>query len=156
MATVPKVCDVRGGGKVLRNGEWITVLRVGSADVISKVIMIETILPGGGGAPSGGREGEASVILGNGGGIGGGAGIGIRVVADGLLMSVDRRLMVWVINYAGIVQEFSITSGIVGIRGVRVGRGVEGVCGKGEIGLRGDNGRSGGAVVVDWGATETG
>jgi hypothetical protein len=75
------------------NGEWITMLRVGPvAGVISKVSMIETILPsgGGGGAPSGGGEGEAGMILGSGGGIGGGAGIGIRVVADGLRMSVYR------------------------------------------------------------------
>jgi hypothetical protein len=64
--------------------------------------------------------------------------------------------MGWVINYASTIEELSITSGIVGIRGVRVGRGVEGVCGKGEIGLMGDSGRSSGGVVIDWGATETG
>lgn len=134
----------------MRNGEWITVLRVGSvSDVIRKVIMIEAILPSGGGAPSGSREGEASMILGGGGGIGGEVGIGILVVADGLCVSVDRRLMAWVINCAGGVE---ITSGIVGIGGVRVGRGVERVLGKGEIGLMGD----GGGLVISWDATETG
>lgn len=83
----------------MRNGEWITVLRVGSViDVIGKAIMIEAILSRGGGAPSGGREGEASMILGDGGGIVRGVGIGILVVADGLCLGVGGRLMAWVIN----------------------------------------------------------
>ena len=54
---VPKVAKVRGGGKLLRDREWITMLRMGpvtAVDVIAKVIVIEAILPSGGGAPGGG------------------------------------------------------------------------------------------------------
>jgi hypothetical protein len=89
--------------------------------------------------------------------ISGGNGIGIGAVADGLRVGGHGRLLVWIINYAGTVEEFclgAITSGIVGI-GVRVGRGVEGVRGKGEIGLVRDGG-SGGGMMVDWSAAETG
>lgn len=63
---VPKVVKVGGGGIVLREGEWIAMLRVGAVivvDVISKATVIEAILPGGRGAPCGGREGEARVIM---------------------------------------------------------------------------------------------
>jgi len=155
-----EVTKVRGGGEVLRNRERIAMLRMGPVtvvvDVISKVVMIEAILPSGGGAPGGGREGEASMIMG-GRLVGGLDGIGIRVVADGL--RVSGRLLVWVINYAGTVEELGlgpITSGIVGIRGVGVGRRVEGVCGKGEIGLVRDSGGSRGGMVVDWSAAKTG
>ena len=45
------------------------MLRVGAAtvvDVIRKVVVIETILPGIGGAPGGSREGEAGMIMGGG------------------------------------------------------------------------------------------
>ena len=56
---IPKVVKVRGGGVVLRNGERITVLRVGPVigiDVIAKgIMMIEAILSCGRGAPGGGR-----------------------------------------------------------------------------------------------------
>lgn len=132
------------------DGEWITVLRVGPVivvDVIGKAVVIEAILPGVRGAPGGCRKGEASMIM--------RGGVGARVVADGLGLCGHGRLMVWVINYAGTVEELclgSITSGIVGIGGVRVGRGVEGVGRKGEVGL----GRDGGRGMIDWGAAETG
>jgi hypothetical protein len=59
MMVVPEVVKIRGGGVVLRNGERIAVLRVGPVigiDVIAKgIMMIEAILSGGRGAPSGGR-----------------------------------------------------------------------------------------------------
>jgi len=114
----PEVAKVRGGGEVLRNRERITMLRMGPVavvDVISKVVMIEAILPSGGGAPGGGGKGEASMIMG-GRLVSGLDGIGIRVVADGL--RVSGRLLVWIINYAGTVEELClspITSGIVGV-----------------------------------------
>jgi len=133
------------------------MLRVGPVivvDVIAIVIMIEAILPSWGGAPSGGRKGEASMIIGV-----GGNGVGVWVVADGLCVSGDGRLVVWIVNYAGTVEELclsTITSGIVGIRGVRVGGRVEGVCRKGEIGLMRDGGGSGGGMMVDWSTAETG
>jgi hypothetical protein len=50
----------------------------------------------------------------------------------------------------------SITSGIVGIRGVRVVGGVERVRGEGEIGVGRDSGGSGRGMVVEWGTAETG
>jgi len=115
------------------------VLRVGPVtvvDVIRKVIMIEAILPGRRGAPSGGREGETSMIMGGVKVISGGDGIGIRVVADGLDVGGHGRLLVLIIKYTGTVEELclsAITSGIVGIGGMRVGRGVEGIRGEGEI-----------------------
>ena len=146
---------------MLRDGEWITVLRVGPVivvGVISKVIMIEAILPGRRGAPSGGREGEASMIVGGVEMISGGDGIGIGVVADGLRVGGHGRLLVLITNYAGMVEEFclsAITSGIVGIGGMGVGRGVEGIRGKREIGLVRDAG-SGRGMVVHWSAAETG
>ena len=138
----------------MRNREWITVLGVGPVivvDVITKAIVIEAILPGGRGAPCGGREGEAGVILGGGRMIGGGD--GILAVAGRLCVGGHGRL---VIDYATTIEELClrpITSRIVGIGGVRVGGGVEGVCGEGEIRL---GGRHGGGIVVDWGTTETG
>lgn len=160
MTVVPKVTKVRGAREVLGNGEWITVLRVGPVivvDVIGKATMIDAILPGCGGAPGGGRKGEASMIRRGGRVIGGGDGVSIGVVTGGLRVSGHGRLVVRIINYAGTVEELclsSITSGIVGIGGVRVR--VEGVCGKGEIRLgRNDGGRCRG-VMVDWSAAETG
>lgn len=92
------------------------MLRVGPVvvvDVIGKATVIETILPWIRGAPSGGREGEAGMIVG---GVRGWDGIGIRVVTDGLCAVGDRRLVIWIINYAGTVEKLSlgpITSGIV-------------------------------------------
>jgi len=71
------------------------VLRVGPiivVDVISKV-MIEAIPLSGRGAPSCGRKGEATVILG-----GGRDGIGILVVADGLGVGGDGRLLGLIID----------------------------------------------------------
>ena len=94
---VPKVVKVRGGGKVLGNREWITVLGMGPVtvvEVITKVIMIEAIPPTSGGAPGGGGEGEASMIMGGGRVVGGWDGISIRVVADGLGVSGPGRLLV--------------------------------------------------------------
>jgi hypothetical protein len=129
---------------------------VAVVDVIGGVVMIEAILPRVGGAPGSGRKGETSMIVGGGRIVGGRDGIGILVVADGL--GVSGRLLVWIINYTGTVKELrlsSITSGIVGIR-VGVGRRVEGVCGKGEIGLVRDSGGSSGGMVVDWSAAEAG
>jgi len=115
----PEVAKVRGGGEVLRNRERITMLRMGPVavvDVITKVVMIEAILPSRGGAPGGGRKGEASIIMG-GRLVGCLGGIGIRVVADALRES-GGRLLVWMIHYAGTVEELClspITSGIVGV-----------------------------------------
>lgn len=66
--------------------------------------------------------------------------------------------MVLIIDYAGTVEELSlgsVTSGIVLIRGMRFGRGVEGVCREGEIGLWRDA-RAGRATVINWRAGETG
>jgi len=91
-------------------------------NVIRKGVMIELVLPCGGGAPSGGGKGEASMVM-----VGARGGVGAWVVADGLSVGGRGR---WIINYAGTVEELclgSITSGVVGIG--------EGVCGKGEIGL---------------------
>lgn len=67
--------------------------------------------------------------------------------------------MVWIIDYAGTVEELglgSVTSGIVLIGGMVVGGGVEGVRGKGEIRMRGDGGGSSRVMVVNWDAAETG
>ena len=157
VVAVPKVVKVRGVGKVLRDGERIAVLRVGTlivVDVIAKVIVIEAILPGSRGAPSRGRKREAGVIMGGGRRVGGGGGIGVLVVADGLRVGGHGRLLVWIINYAGTVEELClspITSRIVGIGGMRVGRRIEGVCREGEIGMR-----DGGVMVIHWSATKTG
>jgi hypothetical protein len=68
-------------------------------------------------------------------------------------------LLVWITNHAGTVEEVclgTIASGIVGVGGMRIGRGVEGGCGKGEIGLGRDGGGSGGGMMIDWSTTETG
>lgn len=137
------------------------MLRMGpvvGVNVITKVIVIETILPGIRGAPSGSREGEAGMIVGVVLMVGGRDGIGAGVVTDRLCMGDDGRLVGWTIDYAGTVEELSlgsITSGIVLIGGMGVGRGVEGVCGKGEIGLRRDTGGSDRMVVINWKAAET-
>lgn len=72
----------------MADGKGITVLRVGPVvvvvDVIRKGVMIETILPGIRGAPSGSREGEAGVIVGGVRMVVGRGGIGTRVVTDRL------------------------------------------------------------------------
>ena len=107
VAAVPKVVNVGGGGIVLGEGERIAVLRVGAVivvDVIRKAIVIEAILPGGRGAPSGSRKGEASMIMRVGGGI------RVLVVADGLLLGDDGRWLSWVINYAGTVKKLCLGS----------------------------------------------
>ena len=111
VTVIPKVAKIRGVGEVLCDGEWITVLRVGPTiviDVISKAIMIETILPWIRGAPSGRREGEAGMVL------GGVDGIGIRVVTDRLCVCGEGGLVI--INYASAVEELglgAVTSGII-------------------------------------------
>lgn len=111
MTVEPKVVKVRGVGVVLGDGEGITVLRVGPIvviDVIGKAIVIETILPWIRGAPSGGGEGEAGMI------VGGVGGIGIRIVTDRLCVCGEGGLVI--INYASAVEELglgSITSGII-------------------------------------------
>lgn len=134
MTVVPKVIKVRRVGKVLRNRKGITVLGVGSVvvvDLIRKAVVIEAILPGIGGTPSCGREGEAGMVMVGVRMVGGRDGISGWVVTDRL-----RRLLVWIIDYAGTVEELSlgsITSSIVLIGGMRVGRGIEGGCGKGEV-----------------------
>ena len=137
VAVEPELIKVWGTGKVLSDGERITVLRVGPVvvDVIRKAVVIETILPWIRGAPGGSREGEAGMILG---GVGGRDGIGTWVVTDRLCVGGDGGLVVLIIDYAGTVEQLSlgsITSRIVLIGGVRVGRGVEGVCRKGEVGV---------------------
>ena len=53
-------------------------------DVITKVIVIEAILPGSRCIPSGGRKREVGVIMGGSRIVGGGGGIGVLIVADGL------------------------------------------------------------------------
>ena len=97
----------------MRNGERITVLGMRSVvvvNVISKGVVIEVVLPCGGGAPSGGGKGEASMVM-----VGGVGGVDGRVVADGLsVCGCGRRI----VDYASTVEEFclsSITSGIIGI-----------------------------------------
>jgi hypothetical protein len=103
----------------LGDGERITMLGVGPVavgDVISKVIMIETILPRIGGAPSGSREGKAGMIVGGVRMVGGWGWIGVRVVAYGLCMGSYGRLVVWIIDYTSAVEELclgSVTGGIV-------------------------------------------
>ena len=52
-------------------------------DVITKVI-VEAILPGSRCIPSGGRKREVGVIMGGSRIVGGGGGIGVLIVADGL------------------------------------------------------------------------
>ena len=95
------------------------MLRVGPVvvvDVISKAIVIETILPWIRGAPSGGREGETGMIVGGVRMSSGRGGISIRVVTDGVCVVGDRRLVIWIINCAGTVEKLGlcpITSGIV-------------------------------------------
>jgi hypothetical protein len=126
----------------LRYGERITVLGMRSAvvvNMISKGVMIEVVLPWGGGAPSGSGKGEASMVM-----VCGMRGVDGWVVADRL--SVGGRGG-RIVDYAGTVEELclsSITSGIIGIG--------EGVCREGEIGL-GSDGRG---RVVHWSAAETG
>jgi hypothetical protein len=107
-------------------------------NVISKGVMIEVVLPCGGGAPSGSGKGEASMVM-----VGGVGGVDGWVVADGLSVGGHGG---WIVDYAGTVQKLclsSITSGIIGIG--------EGVCREGEIGLG-----NGGGRVVNWSAAETG
>ena len=121
------------------------MVRMGSVivvNVISKGVMIELVLPCGRSAPSSSRKGEATMVM-----VGGGGGIGIWVIADGLSVGGRRRWLAWIVNYTGAVEELClgpITSGIIGIR--------EGVCGEGEVGL----GWDGRGRVVDWSTTETG
>jgi len=97
----------------VRNGERITVLGMRSvvvANVVSKGVLIEVVLPCGGGAPSGGGKGEASMVV-----VGGMGGIDGWVVADGLSVGCRGRRIV---DYPGTVEELclsSITSGIIGI-----------------------------------------
>lgn len=107
VTTVPKVVEVRGGGKVGGNGERITMLRMGpvaAVDVIGIAIVIETILSGIGSAPSGSREGETGMI------IGGGGRVGVRVVTDGLGVGSYGGLVVRITDCAGTVEELSLSS----------------------------------------------
>lgn len=118
VVVVPEIVKVGGVGKVLRNGEGITVLRVGPVVVgmISKATVIETILSWIGSAPGGGREGEAGMIVRGVRMIGGRNGIGIRVVTGRLGVGGKGGLVVLIINNAGTIEELSlgpITSGIV-------------------------------------------
>ena len=84
------VVKVRESGIVLRDGEWTTVMR--------KVVVIQVILPGGRGAPNGGRKGGASMVIGGGMKVGCGGGIWILIVADGLLVCDHGRWLACIIN----------------------------------------------------------
>jgi len=112
---------------------------VAVVNVISKGVMIELVLPSGGGAPGGGGKGKARMVM-----VGGMGGVDGWVVADGLSVGGRGRRIV---DYAGTVEELclsSITSGIIGVG--------ERVCREGEIGLRSD----GRGRVVNRSAAETG
>jgi hypothetical protein len=85
----------------LRDGERVTVLRMGPVvgiDVITKVIVIETILPGIRGAPGGSREGEAGMIVGVVLMVGGRDGIGAGVVTDRLCVGGGGGLVGWTVD----------------------------------------------------------
>jgi hypothetical protein len=103
--------------------------------VISKAVVIEVVLPGGRGAPCGSREGESSLIMGGCRMIGGGGGVDIWVVTDGLRVGSRGRWLVWIVDYTSTIEELRLSSITSGIVGVGVGRGVEGVRGEGEIRL---------------------